>query len=117
MTARLQEAGATCLLRTSANSGHGLDTALSERIEETVDVFAFLFDQLGIDFRDASHLAPSDYSATETNMLVEMSRNSDWPHKAQEAQKSDPLAHSDPLAAVSLRTGCAATLSRRSPGK
>jgi prolyl oligopeptidase len=51
MTARLQAAtagGAPVLLRTSAGSGHGLDTALSARIEEEVDVFAFLFAQLGV---------------------------------------------------------------------
>ena len=51
MTARLQAAsssGEPILLRTSANSGHGGDTALSERIEQTVDVYAFLFNELGI---------------------------------------------------------------------
>jgi prolyl oligopeptidase len=51
MTARLQAAGgpgALVLLRTSANSGHGLGTALSERIEEAVDVFAFIFAKLGV---------------------------------------------------------------------
>jgi prolyl oligopeptidase len=48
MTARLQAAGAKVLLRTSAGSGHGLDTSLSERIEEYVDVYAFLFAELGI---------------------------------------------------------------------
>jgi prolyl oligopeptidase len=51
MTARLQAAttsGAPVLLRTSAGSGHGLDTSLSERIEELVDVYAFLFAQLGV---------------------------------------------------------------------
>jgi prolyl oligopeptidase len=51
MTARLQAATggkAPILLRTSAASGHGLDSSLSERIEETVDVFAFLFEQLGV---------------------------------------------------------------------
>jgi prolyl oligopeptidase len=50
MTARLQAAypGGVVLLRTSASSGHGLGTALSERIEETTDVDAFLFDQLGV---------------------------------------------------------------------
>jgi prolyl oligopeptidase len=47
MTARLQAAGArTVLLRTSATSGHGLGTRLDERIEQEVDVLAFLFDQL-----------------------------------------------------------------------
>jgi len=39
------------LLRTSSNSGHGAGTGLSERIEQTVDVFAFLLDQLGVDYR------------------------------------------------------------------
>jgi prolyl oligopeptidase len=51
MTARLQEATASpapVLLRTSASAGHGLDTSLSERIEELVDVYAFLFAQLGV---------------------------------------------------------------------
>jgi prolyl oligopeptidase len=50
MTARLQAAypTGTFLLRTSASSGHGLGTALSERIEEQTDVYAFLFNQLGV---------------------------------------------------------------------
>jgi prolyl oligopeptidase len=48
MTARLQAAGAKVLLRTSASSGHGLDTSLSERVEEYVDVYAFLFAELGV---------------------------------------------------------------------
>lgn len=50
MTARLQTAHTSgqFLLRTSASSGHGLGTALSERIEETTDVYAFLFAQLGV---------------------------------------------------------------------
>jgi prolyl oligopeptidase len=50
MTARLQaaETSGTFLLRTSASSGHGLGTALSEQIEEKVDVDAFLFNQLGV---------------------------------------------------------------------
>ena len=50
MTARLQAAQTSelFLLRTSASSGHGLGTALSEQIEEKVDVYAFLFDQLGV---------------------------------------------------------------------
>lgn len=54
MCARLQAAtdsGLPVLLRTSSDSGHGSGTALSERIEQTVDVFAFLFDQLGIEYR------------------------------------------------------------------
>lgn len=36
------------LLRTNARAGHGLDLALSERIEEHVDVHAFLFHALGV---------------------------------------------------------------------
>jgi prolyl oligopeptidase len=51
MTARLQAAVSEqtpILLRTSANSGHGGGTALNERIEQTVDVYAFLLDQLGV---------------------------------------------------------------------
>lgn len=54
MTARLQSAsvsGEPVLLRTSANSGHGGDTGLSQRIEETVDANAFLFHHLGIDYQ------------------------------------------------------------------
>jgi prolyl oligopeptidase len=55
MTARLQAAttsGAPILLRTNASSGHGLDTSLSEQIEEYVDVFSFLFDQLAVKVRN-----------------------------------------------------------------
>lgn len=53
MTARLQAAGGgagTVLLRTSSNSGHGIGTALSEAIEQEVDVNSFLFDRLGIQY-------------------------------------------------------------------
>lgn len=51
MAARLQAATsshAPVLLRTSATSGHGVDTGLDERIEEDADVWAFLFAQLGL---------------------------------------------------------------------
>jgi prolyl oligopeptidase len=51
MTARLQAAthsGRPIFLRTSSGSGHGIGTDLNERIEQDADVFAFLFDQLGI---------------------------------------------------------------------
>jgi prolyl oligopeptidase len=54
MAARLQAATAAeqpILLRTSFNTGHGLDSPLSERIEQTVDVYAFLFDRLGLHYR------------------------------------------------------------------
>ena len=39
--------GTPVLLRTNMSAGHGLDMALSERIDEDVDVYAFLFYQLG----------------------------------------------------------------------
>lgn len=51
MTARLQAATASenpILVRLSAASGHGLGTALSEKIAQQADVFTFLFDQLGM---------------------------------------------------------------------
>ncbi len=51
MTARLQAAGANVLLRTSANTGHGLGTPLDERIEQEVDALAFLFHELGMEPR------------------------------------------------------------------
>jgi prolyl oligopeptidase len=55
MTARLQAAtssGRPILLRTTASAGHGFGTAASERIEQEADVFAFLFDQLGMRYED-----------------------------------------------------------------
>jgi len=53
MIARLQAAdssGHPILLRTSS-AGHGIGTALDERIEENADVFSFLFDQMGIEYK------------------------------------------------------------------
>lgn len=52
MTARLQAAstsGNPILLRLSSDSGHGMGTALTEKIAQQADVFAFLFDQLGME--------------------------------------------------------------------
>ena len=50
MTARLQASGTRqpVLLRTSGTSGHGIGTALSERIAQETDVLSFLFAQWGI---------------------------------------------------------------------
>lgn len=51
MVARLDEANKSenpILLRTSSNAGHGIGTALSERIKQLADIYAFLFAQLGI---------------------------------------------------------------------
>jgi prolyl oligopeptidase len=54
MIARLQAATAAkapILLRTSDTSGHGGNTPLAELIGEISDVYAMIFDQLGIEFR------------------------------------------------------------------
>jgi prolyl oligopeptidase len=54
MIARLQAASSSdhpILLRTSSSAGHGFGTALDEQIEQDADVFSFLFDQLGIEYR------------------------------------------------------------------
>jgi prolyl oligopeptidase len=53
MTARLQAASPSSqtLLRTSANSGHGIGSSLSQRVEEYTDVYAWLFDQLGVKYQ------------------------------------------------------------------
>jgi prolyl oligopeptidase len=51
MAARLQAAsssGNPILVRLSSDSGHGMGTALTERIAQEADVNAFLFDQLGV---------------------------------------------------------------------
>jgi prolyl oligopeptidase len=51
MTARLDEANKSAnpiLLRTSSSAGHGIGTALSERIKQQADEYSFLFAQLGI---------------------------------------------------------------------
>ena len=55
MAARLQAATggrSLVLLRPSARSGHGIGTALDERIALEADVWAFLFAQLGVKVRD-----------------------------------------------------------------
>jgi len=60
MTARLQAATSSLnpiLLRTEATAGHGMGTALSTRIEEQADVYAFLVDQLGMAALPAAALA------------------------------------------------------------
>ena len=58
LTAALQAATSSdrpILLRTSANSGHGIGSSLSERIAEQTDELAFLFDQLGMTKKVAMH--------------------------------------------------------------
>jgi prolyl oligopeptidase len=51
MVARLDEANKSnnpILLRTSLSAGHGIGTALSERIKQQADMYSFLFAQLGM---------------------------------------------------------------------
>ena len=51
MTARLLAANKSenpILLRTSSSAGHGIGTALSERIKQSADIYACLFSQLGM---------------------------------------------------------------------
>jgi prolyl oligopeptidase len=52
MVARLEEAnksGNPILLRTSTSAGHGIGTALSERIKQSADIYSFLFGQFYMD--------------------------------------------------------------------
>ncbi len=54
MAARLQAATASgypILLRTSSNAGHGIGTSLNEVISERADVYAFIFQQLGMEYK------------------------------------------------------------------
>jgi len=51
MTARLQAARALVLLRTSSSSGHGIGSSLSEKAGQEADVYAFLFDRLGVAYK------------------------------------------------------------------
>ena len=51
MTARLQAAtssGRPVLLQVSFESGHGIGDNLSDQIDRSADVYAFLFGQLGV---------------------------------------------------------------------
>ncbi len=51
MVARLDETNKSSnpiLLRTSSSAGHGIGTALSERIKQQADIYSFLFAQLGM---------------------------------------------------------------------
>lgn len=52
MAARLQAATASdlpILFRSTASAGHGIGSALKDKIAEQADILAFLFDQLGMD--------------------------------------------------------------------
>jgi len=57
MTARLQAASPAAgpfLLRTSDDSGHGSGTPLVERIAQQVDIYSFIFSELGVEFSNPS---------------------------------------------------------------
>ncbi len=52
MTARLQAATSSdrpILLRTTATAGHGMGSSLKDRVAEQADIYAFIFEELGID--------------------------------------------------------------------
>ncbi|RKH68694.1 S9 family peptidase [Corallococcus interemptor] len=54
MVARMQAATASpkpILLRANAETGHGMGTPLSARIEEEVDVYSFVFNELGMTYK------------------------------------------------------------------
>jgi prolyl oligopeptidase len=56
MAARLQAAtggSAPILFRSNTAAGHGKDMALDERIAEKADIYAFMFDRLGVRFEAA----------------------------------------------------------------
>src|SRR5207249_5970035 len=72
MTARLQAASSgrrPVLLRTSENTGHGLDTPLEARIAELADVYSFLFDQLGVFYSEVAR-GPWSGAVTPTSAVV-----------------------------------------------
>jgi prolyl oligopeptidase len=55
MAARLQAANNSkhpILLRTTVAAGHGIGTSLDERIAQEADAYAFLFDQLGMKYKE-----------------------------------------------------------------
>lgn len=65
MVARLQELGTGStpfLLRTSNNTGHGMGTPLDASILEAVDLWGFLFSELGLPFPGASAAAQAQAS-------------------------------------------------------
>lgn len=72
MTARLQAATKSkqpVLLRTSSKSGHGIGTALNERIAQAVDVYSFLLEQLGVEYSEVAR-GPWIGALTPTSAIV-----------------------------------------------
>jgi prolyl oligopeptidase len=53
LVARLQAAtssGKPIYLSIQSNAGHGVGSALSIRVNQSADIYSFLFDQLGVPF-------------------------------------------------------------------
>jgi len=72
MAARLQAATGSrlpVLLRTSSSSGHGVGTAFGERVAQLSDVYAFLLEQLGVDYSIISR-GPWSGGVTPTSAIV-----------------------------------------------
>ncbi len=72
MAARLQAATGSkhpVLLGTSSTSGHGLGTALNERVEQLADVYAFLLTQLGVNYSQVER-GPWSGGVTPTSAMV-----------------------------------------------
>ena len=62
MVARMQAATASpkpILLRADAETGHGMGTPLSSRIEEEVDVYSFVFNELGMTYKPNATKKPT----------------------------------------------------------
>jgi prolyl oligopeptidase len=60
MVARLEAANKSTnpiLLRTTSSAGHGIGTALSERVKQLADQYSFLFTQLGMSEKSATSTA------------------------------------------------------------
>jgi prolyl oligopeptidase len=64
MVARLQASGSPnrVLMRVSSDSGHGIQSSLSERDQETADTYLFLFDRLGVKYRPVAPPKPGTKS-------------------------------------------------------
>ena len=102
MIARLQAATSSeqpVLLRTSAGSGHGMGTALQERIEQLADVYAFLFTQLGV---DCSHVERGPWSGgvTDTSAIVKAKLAREGLSARLVVSKNDQLTSAKKLSSV-----------------
>jgi prolyl oligopeptidase len=100
MIARLQRATASrepVLLRTSSSSGHGMGTALDERIEQLADVYAFLLERLGMEFSLVDR-GPWSGGVTPTSAIVKAKL-------AREGLNAKLLVSRNPMLTSALRLG------------